>query len=113
MNLANVKCAELQKVGGKRGEAKQTRNKGSLWYYFLVGIFLQHLIKMLSDVDVKSGRRGIYQCYHCLYGVHLAVSTRLRKRYYEKVKWRLLIQLVFIGGSGTDRGASCQPRKRY
>ncbi|KAI8967147.1 hypothetical protein BDF20DRAFT_901944, partial [Mycotypha africana] len=39
------------------------------------GIYLQHLLETLVKVDDKRFRRDIYQCYHCLYGVHLAAET--------------------------------------
>lgn len=38
-----------------------------------VGIFLSHLMTTLTKADDVQFRREIYQCYHCLYGVHLAV----------------------------------------
>jgi hypothetical protein len=38
-------------------------------------IFIHHLMETLTNVDDSTFRREIYQCYHCLYGVHLAVST--------------------------------------
>lgn len=39
-----------------------------------LGIFLTHLMATLTKADDTHFRRDIYQCYHCLYGVHLAVS---------------------------------------
>ncbi|KAI8333838.1 hypothetical protein BC941DRAFT_106385 [Chlamydoabsidia padenii] len=46
------------------------------------GIFLQHLIKLLSNVDFEDNRRGIYQCYHCLYGVHLMGEAELIEEHH-------------------------------
>ncbi|KAI8366707.1 uncharacterized protein BYT42DRAFT_587609 [Radiomyces spectabilis] len=39
------------------------------------GIFLTHLLGVLTKLDDAEYRRNIYQCYHCLYGVHLAAET--------------------------------------
>lgn len=41
----------------------------------ILGIFLSHLMNTLTKSDDMHFRRDIYQCYHCLYGVHLAVSV--------------------------------------
>ncbi|KAI8096895.1 uncharacterized protein BX664DRAFT_68541 [Halteromyces radiatus] len=46
------------------------------------GIFLQHLVQVLSEVDANNNRRGIYQCYHCLYGVHLAAEAELIEEHH-------------------------------
>ncbi|CAO3593379.1 unnamed protein product [Absidia cylindrospora] len=46
------------------------------------GIFLQHLVELLSRVDVDEHRRGIYQCYHCLYGVHLVAEAALIEEHH-------------------------------
>lgn len=37
-------------------------------------LFIQHLLATLTRTDNMTFRREIYQCYHCLFGVHLAVS---------------------------------------
>lgn len=31
-------------------------------------------MKIITIDNPDENRRGIYQCYHCLYGVHLTVS---------------------------------------
>ncbi|ORZ15034.1 hypothetical protein BCR42DRAFT_353065 [Absidia repens] len=46
------------------------------------GIFLQHLVELLSRVAVDEHRRGIYQCYHCLYGVHLVAESELIEEHH-------------------------------
>ncbi|KAI9260891.1 hypothetical protein EDC94DRAFT_610142 [Helicostylum pulchrum] len=38
-------------------------------------IFLTHLMATLTKADDTHFRRDIYQCYHCLYGVHLAAES--------------------------------------
>ncbi|KAI8639579.1 hypothetical protein BD408DRAFT_371457 [Parasitella parasitica] len=38
-------------------------------------IFVQHLMRTLGKADSTVFRREIYQCYHCLYGVHLAAES--------------------------------------
>lgn len=38
-------------------------------------LFIHHLLNTLVKVDNVAFRRAIYQCYHCLYGVHLAVTN--------------------------------------
>lgn len=37
-------------------------------------VFIYHLMETLTRVNDNRFRREIYQCYHCLYGVHLAAS---------------------------------------
>ncbi|KAI8145939.1 hypothetical protein BJV82DRAFT_29849 [Fennellomyces sp. T-0311] len=41
------------------------------------GAFLKYLLKLLTQENSTKYRRGIYQCYHCLYGVHLAGESDL------------------------------------
>ncbi|CEI97466.1 hypothetical protein RMCBS344292_11598 [Rhizopus microsporus] len=36
--------------------------------------FLHHLLDCLIETDGQTFRKDIYQCYHCIYGVHLGVS---------------------------------------
>ncbi|KAG0178423.1 Histone transcription regulator 3 [Apophysomyces sp. BC1021] len=38
------------------------------------GIFLRHLLDVLIKMEDVEYRRSIYQCYHCLYGVHVAAE---------------------------------------
>ncbi|KAI9312531.1 hypothetical protein BX666DRAFT_2031252 [Dichotomocladium elegans] len=39
------------------------------------GIFLKHLLKLLTTEAKIKHRIGVYQCYHCLYGLHLAAES--------------------------------------
>ncbi|KAI8080754.1 uncharacterized protein B0P05DRAFT_72267 [Gilbertella persicaria] len=45
-------------------------------------IFLQHVMDTLVQVDDVTFRREIYQCYHCLYGVHLAAESDMIEEHY-------------------------------
>jgi hypothetical protein len=60
---------------------------------YYVGIFLSHLMTTLTKADDIQFRREIYQCYHCLYGVHLAVSSLLK--YMQSLY--LILYLTFLG----------------
>lgn len=40
-------------------------------------LFARHLMGTLGKIDANLFKREIYQCYHCLYGVHLTVSSFL------------------------------------
>ncbi|KAI7879176.1 hypothetical protein K492DRAFT_208427 [Lichtheimia hyalospora FSU 10163] len=39
------------------------------------GIFLKHLLNLLATESKTQYRIGIYQCYHCLYGLHLDADS--------------------------------------
>ncbi|ORY98057.1 hypothetical protein BCR43DRAFT_490797 [Syncephalastrum racemosum] len=39
------------------------------------GILLKEILRFLTRSNAVQHRRGIYQCYHCLYGVHLAAES--------------------------------------
>ncbi|KAI8378602.1 hypothetical protein BD560DRAFT_389864 [Blakeslea trispora] len=45
-------------------------------------IFLHHVRETLVKVDDLAFRREIYQCYHCLYGVHLAAESDVIEEHY-------------------------------
>ncbi|OBZ89568.1 Histone transcription regulator 3 [Choanephora cucurbitarum] len=45
-------------------------------------IFLHHVRETLAKVDDIAFRREIYQCYHCLYGVHLAAESDVIEEHY-------------------------------
>lgn len=43
-------------------------------FFFLLDVFLYHLLENFFETDRKLFRKDIYQCYHCIYGVHLGVN---------------------------------------
>lgn len=45
-----------------------------IYIYIYVDAFLHHLLDCLIETDSQAFRKDIYQCYHCIYGVHLGVS---------------------------------------
>ncbi|KAI7893343.1 uncharacterized protein EV154DRAFT_501727 [Mucor mucedo] len=45
-------------------------------------IFLSHLMDTLTKADDLQFRREIYQCYHCLYGVHLAAESDMIEEHH-------------------------------
>ncbi|KAI9478245.1 MAG: hypothetical protein EXX96DRAFT_570148 [Benjaminiella poitrasii] len=45
-------------------------------------IFLHHLLDTFMKVDDTSLRREIYQCYHCLYDVHLATESYIIEEHH-------------------------------
>ncbi|CAO3660434.1 unnamed protein product [Rhizopus stolonifer] len=45
-------------------------------------VFLYHLLENFFETDRKLFRKDIYQCYHCIYGVHLGTDTDLIEEHY-------------------------------
>ncbi|KAI7905962.1 uncharacterized protein BX663DRAFT_483630 [Cokeromyces recurvatus] len=45
-------------------------------------IFLHHLLETFIKIDNKIFRREIYQCYHCLYDVHLAAESDMIEEHH-------------------------------
>ncbi|KAI9264814.1 hypothetical protein BY458DRAFT_513660 [Sporodiniella umbellata] len=45
-------------------------------------VFLHHLLLNLFETDSTLFRKDIYQCYHCIYGVHLGAETDLIEEHY-------------------------------
>jgi hypothetical protein len=48
--------------------------------FLLLDVFLHHLLNNLFETDSEAFRKDIYQCYHCIYGVHLGVSCKKKKK---------------------------------
>ncbi|CEI91811.1 hypothetical protein RMCBS344292_06089 [Rhizopus microsporus] len=44
--------------------------------------FLHHLLDCLIETDSQAFRKDIYQCYHCIYGVHLGGESDLIEEHY-------------------------------
>ncbi|KAI8060297.1 hypothetical protein BC940DRAFT_160374 [Gongronella butleri] len=46
------------------------------------GIFLQYLMRILGGLDMNDNRSGVYQCYHCLFGILLAKEGEMVEEHH-------------------------------